>query len=190
VSHNAILPRPPTVGHRLPRVGAGLSLLRDPVSFLSHCRREQGDTFALDAFGYRLMFVFSPEGVRNLWALAEKVASKGLADFALLRHKVPDDLFVGRRTVPHALFARDDVHEYLARELVTMFGHGRPTCPAMRFSIESIRLFATRLLERFDLEPRFSNPAPLRRQIGGVARADRPCVVRDRRAERADGLGS
>jgi len=106
-------PAPPTPAAPLPWVASGLSLLRDPNAFLERCRRELGDTFATDAFGNRILFVFSPAGVRNLWALPEAEASKGLADFALLRHKVPDHLFVGRRTRPHELFSRDDVSAYL-----------------------------------------------------------------------------
>ena len=56
------------------------------------------DTFVVDAFAYRLLCVFSPEGVKQLWALPERDASKGVADFLLLRHKVPEELFAGRRT--------------------------------------------------------------------------------------------
>jgi hypothetical protein len=51
----------------------------------------------------------------------------------------------------------------------------------MHFSIASIRMFTRGLLEAFDLDPRFRDPRPLRRQIGGVARADRPCLVQYRR---------
>ena len=65
-----------------------------------------------------------------------------------------------------------------ARELVSTFGHGAHACPAMRFSIEAIRAFVAALVTRFELEPMFENPGPLRNQIGGVARADRPCRVR------------
>ena len=68
--------------------------------------------------------------------------------------------------------------ELPARELVTTFGHGAHACPAMRFSIESIQAFVRALLERFELEALFSAPEPLRNQIGGIARADRPCRVR------------
>ena len=52
-------------------------------------------------------------GVRNLWRLPEETASKALADLTLLSHKVPIELFEGRRTLPHDLFARDDVEVYL-----------------------------------------------------------------------------
>ncbi|MCA9510155.1 MAG: cytochrome P450 [Myxococcota bacterium] len=109
----AIDPAPPLVRSRVPLAGAGLALLADPTAAFERWRRELGDTFAVDVFGYRMLCVFSPEGVRNLWALPEAQASKGAGDFALLRHKVPDELFVGRRTRPHDLFARDDVEVYL-----------------------------------------------------------------------------
>ena len=65
-----------------------------------------------------------------------------------------------------------------ARELVTTFGHGAHYCPAARFSISSIAIATRTLLERFELDPRFRGPQPRRRQIGGVARADRPCRIR------------
>jgi cytochrome P450 len=68
-----------------------------------------------------------------------------------------------------------------AKELVSTFGHGRHSCPAQRFSISAIRIAIRRLLESFDLEPRFESATPLPRQIGGVARAARPCPVAYRR---------
>jgi len=105
---------PPRVSGLLPKVGAGLRLLRDPTAFFSRARVAHGDTYVVDAFGYRLLCLFSPEGVKNLWAVPEEQASKGLADYALLRHKVPDELFAGRRTRPHDLFRSDDTASYLA----------------------------------------------------------------------------
>jgi cytochrome P450 len=63
------------------------------------------------------------------------------------------------------------------RERVSTFGHGRHACPAQRFSISAIRIALRRLLERYQLEPRFTEASPLRRQIGAVARAARPCPV-------------
>ena len=107
-----VAPTPPCVSSRLPRWGCGPALLRDPARFFQRQRDRLGDTFALEPFGYPLLGVFSAEGVRSLWALPEKSASKGAADFALLRHKVPDELFAGRRTFPHGLFAREDVAAY------------------------------------------------------------------------------
>ncbi len=106
-------PMPPRVSGWLPWLGAGRALLRDPTAFFEECRAKHGDTFVLDVFGYRLFCLFSAEGVRNLWRLPEEDASKALADLTLLSHKVPIELFEGRRTLPHDLFARDDVEVYL-----------------------------------------------------------------------------
>jgi cytochrome P450 len=100
----------------LPWVGAGLGLLRNPTEFFRQTRQRLGDTFVVDAFGYRLFCVFSPEGVRRLYALEEHEASFGLATFELVvRRKVPFELLVGRRTVPHDLFGKQDVEDYLDR---------------------------------------------------------------------------
>ena len=68
-----------------------------------------------------------------------------------------------------------------ARELVSTFGHGRHACPAQRFSISAIRTAVRRLVERFELSARFRSAAPRRRQLGAVARAERPCAVAYRR---------
>jgi cytochrome P450 len=62
-------------------------------------------------------------------------------------------------------------------ELVTTFGHGAHSCPAQTFSIRSIEIAVTTLVQRFELTPRFHEPGPLRHQVGGVARADRTCRV-------------
>jgi cytochrome P450 len=109
----SIHPMPPIVSGSLPWIGAGRALVRDPTEFFSNCRERFGDTFLVDAFGYRLFCVFSAAGVRSLWRLPEEDASKALADLTLLSHKVPIELFEGRRTLPHDLFARDDVEVYL-----------------------------------------------------------------------------
>ena len=68
-----------------------------------------------------------------------------------------------------------------ARELVSTFGHGRHSCPAQRFSISAIRIAVRRLVDAYDLEPRFTEVRPRPRQIGGVARAANACVVAYRR---------
>jgi cytochrome P450 len=74
-----------------------------------------------------------------------------------------------------ATFVRAD--ELSARELVTTYGHGKHSCPAHRFSTLAIRHAISELFRRFELTPLFADPLPLRRQIGGVARADRACEV-------------
>ena len=64
-----------------------------------------------------------------------------------------------------------------ARELVSTFGHGRHSCPAQRFSISAIRVALRRLVERYELTPRFAEAKPRPRQLGAVARAALPCPV-------------
>jgi cytochrome P450 len=109
----AVDPMPPRPATALPWLGAGLGLLRDPAGFFTETRRRLGDTFVVDAFGYRLFSVFSPAGVRCLYALPEQVASKGLADVALLAHKLPGELLRDRRARPHDLFGGEEVESYL-----------------------------------------------------------------------------
>ncbi|MGH7790114.1 MAG: cytochrome P450 [Candidatus Binatia bacterium] len=105
---------PPRVGGPLPWVEAGAALLRDPTACFAAARRRHGDTFVLDAFGYRLFCVFSAAGVARLYGLAEHEASFGLATFELvLKRKLPAELLVGRRTFPHALFGGQEVEDYL-----------------------------------------------------------------------------
>jgi cytochrome P450 len=109
----AITPMPAIASAHLPWIGSGSALLRDPTAFFARCRRRLGETFVVDAFGYRLFCVFSAPAVRALYALPERFASKGFADYALLRHKIPDELFHGRRNFPHHLFGNQEVETYL-----------------------------------------------------------------------------
>ena len=85
-----------------------------PVAALAAARAACGDTFVVEGPEHPTLFLFSPEGVRSFYALPEAVASKGVADWMMLRRKLPDELFDGRRTMPHELFGRDDVRNYLA----------------------------------------------------------------------------
>jgi cytochrome P450 len=95
-------------------VGSGFGLLRDPSGFLGRARERLGDTFLVDAFGYRLLCVFSAQGVRQLYALPEEEASFGLATYTFVfKHKVPLELVLGRRNRPHDLFGASDVEFYL-----------------------------------------------------------------------------
>lgn len=80
----------------------------DPIAALAGARAELGDTFVVDGVQDRYLFVFSPEGIRSFYGLEEAAASKGVADWRMLRRKVPDELFTGRRTYPHELFRKDD----------------------------------------------------------------------------------
>jgi cytochrome P450 len=109
----AVTPMPPRTPGLLPWVGSGFQLLRNPTRFFVEARRKLGDTYVVDAFGRRLFCVFSPAGVRSLYALPEHQASFGLATYNLLKLKIPGELFVGRRNGPRTLFANQDVERYL-----------------------------------------------------------------------------
>jgi cytochrome P450 len=86
----------------------------DAVAAIAAARAQHGDTFAVHSGGDRYLFTFSPTGVESFYALIEEAASKGVADYLMLRRKLPDDIFAGRRTLPGTLFRRDDVAGYLA----------------------------------------------------------------------------
>ena len=106
----AIVPMPPMAT----RVGLPWDVaLDDPIAALAEARRSLGDTFVVDSGEDRYLFTFSPAGVKAFYALPEDRASKGVADWRMLRRKLPDQIFVGRRTLPHQLFGRDDVADYL-----------------------------------------------------------------------------
>jgi len=103
----------------MPPVAEGCALpwdapVADPVALLAEARGRLGDTFVVDSGDDRYLFTFAPVGVASFYALAEERASKGIADWRMLRRKLPDELFVGRRTLPHQLFGRDDVGRFLA----------------------------------------------------------------------------
>lgn len=87
---------------------------KDAVRAIGDARDRIGDTFVVDSGGDHYLFTFSPTGVESFYALPEETASKGLADYLMLRRKLPDELFAGRRTLPNTLFRRDDVTSYLA----------------------------------------------------------------------------
>jgi len=109
-----ISPMPPRAAGALPWLGAGIGLLRAPTEFFAAQRAKLGDTFVVDALGYRLCCVFSPKGVAALYAAPEDHASFGLATFELVfKHKIPLELAIGRRNRPHDLFKNPDVETYL-----------------------------------------------------------------------------
>src|SRR5947209_7085712 len=107
-----ITPLPPVV-RGLPRIGSGLPLLWDPTAHFARARAKHGDTFVTDAFGFRLLCLFSPEGVQSLYALEEKDASFGLATYSLIKFKMPEELLFGRKVTPHQLFGRELTETYL-----------------------------------------------------------------------------
>ena len=104
-----ISPRPPIADARLPWDEE----LDDPIAVIASARAEHGDTFVVEGARSPFLFLFSPAGVRSFYAVAEADASKGVADARMLRRKLPPELFRDRRTIPHDLFARDDVVQYL-----------------------------------------------------------------------------
>jgi cytochrome P450 len=102
----------------MPVIATGVRLpwdavVEDPVATLADARLRLGDTFVVDSGDDRYLFLFSPMGVAALYALPEDKASKGVADWRMLRRKLPDEMFVGRRVLPHQLFGREDVAAYL-----------------------------------------------------------------------------
>ena len=86
----------------------------DPVRALAAARAVLGDTFVVDSGEDRYLFTFSPRGVADFYCLPEDRASKAVADWRMLRRKLPDEIFAGRRVLPHQLFGRDDVATYLS----------------------------------------------------------------------------
>jgi cytochrome P450 len=102
----------------MPVIATGVRLpwddvVDDPVVALADARSRLGDTFVVDSGGDRYLFLFSPMGVAALYGLPEEKASKGVADWRMLRRKLPDEVFTGRRVLPHQLFGREDVAAYL-----------------------------------------------------------------------------
>ncbi|WAC89525.1 cytochrome P450 [Mycobacterium sp. Aquia_213] len=85
----------------------------DAVAVIAAARARHGDTFAVKSGRDRYLLTFSPTGVESFYALTEETASKGVADYLMLRRKLPDEIFAGRRTLPNMLFRRDDVAGYL-----------------------------------------------------------------------------
>ena len=65
----------------------------DAVAAIAQARARHGDTFVLESGATSWLFTFSPTGVESFYALPEEVASKGLADYLMLRRKLPDEIF-------------------------------------------------------------------------------------------------
>ncbi len=105
-----VSPVPPVASTSLPWDAE----MADPVAEIARAREVHGDTFVVDGPDRPTLFLFSPEGVRSFYELAEADASKGVADWMMLIRKLPEELFDGRRTFPHELFGRDDTRNYLA----------------------------------------------------------------------------
>ena len=86
----------------------------DAVEAIAEARARLGNTFVVNSGKDHYLFTFSPTGVESFYALPEETASKGVADYLMLRRKLPDEIFDGRRVLPNSLFRRDDVTLYLA----------------------------------------------------------------------------
>ena len=105
--------------------------MTDPVGALTAARAELGDTFEVVSGRDRYLFVFSADALRAFYALPERDASKGIADYRMLVRKLPEELFSGVRTLAHDLFGAQDVETYLghldhalALELAELGGAG------------------------------------------------------------------
>lgn len=105
--------------HPAPPLAEGTGLpwdvpVDDAVAELARARSAYGDTFVVQSGRDRYLFTFSARGVESFYALPEEKASKGVADFLMLRRKLPEEIFDGRRTLPGGLFRKGDVASYLA----------------------------------------------------------------------------
>ncbi len=103
----------------MPPVADGIGLpwdvpVADAVAEIAEARAAYGDTFVVNSGRDRYLFTFTPTGVESFYALPEAAASKGVADYLMLRRKLPDEIFDGRRTLPGTLFRKGDVASYLA----------------------------------------------------------------------------
>jgi cytochrome P450 len=110
VPHPDPIPAPPYAD------GTGLPWdvsVPDAVAAIAAARARHGDTFAVHSGQDRYLFTFSPAGVESFYGLPEEKASKGVADYLMLRRKLPNEIFDGRRILPGTLFRRDDVAGYL-----------------------------------------------------------------------------
>jgi hypothetical protein len=105
-----IEPLPPRAGFALPWDDPDID---DPVVALATARRELGDTFVVESGGVLYLFTFSEAGLRSFYAVEERDASKGIADYRMLVRKLPDELFAERRTFAHDLFGAEEVQGYL-----------------------------------------------------------------------------
>ena len=109
--HSPCSPAPPVA------VGTGLPWdvsVDDAVAAIAAARARHGDTFVVESGRDHYLFTFSATGVESFYGLPEEKASKGVADYLMLRRKLPDEIFDGRRILPNSLFRRDDVTSYLS----------------------------------------------------------------------------
>ncbi len=175
-------PPPPQARGRIPRVRSALRFLPAPTAFLIAERARLGDTFLLEALGFRILFVFSPPALSALYRLKEDEASFVEATRTLLGFKLPDALLGGDMSMFHHLFGRSRMETYLAhveaavresldalpaRGELELFAHGKSVVHRIGFrcwlgpeasSAEMLpRLIA--LFDRIDPEAAFVSPA-------------------------------
>lgn len=103
-------PTPPRAGFSLPWDSSEVD---DPVVALAAARRDLGDTFTVESGGVTYLFTFSEVGLGSFYAIEERDASKGIADYRMLVRKLPDELFAERRTFAHDLFGAEEIQGYL-----------------------------------------------------------------------------
>ncbi|MDT5072329.1 MAG: hypothetical protein QOH82_1649 [Mycobacterium sp.] len=116
----------------------------DAVGAVAAARASCGDSFVVRSGGDDYLFTFSATGVESFYGLLEDAASKGVADYLMLRRKLPDEVFAGRRLLPSSLVRRDDVSSYLAN-----LDHALDATEAELGERGSVELFAlTRRLGR------------------------------------------
>ncbi|MGZ4211260.1 MAG: hypothetical protein ACXVQX_11780 [Actinomycetota bacterium] len=76
-------------------------------------REHLGDTFTVESGGVTYLFTFGEDGLRAFYAVEERDAGKGIADYRMIVRKLPDELFAERRTFAHDLFGAQEVQGYL-----------------------------------------------------------------------------
>lgn len=110
MSRPAVVPMPPLAdGVHLPWDAE----IDDAVAVLAAARERHGDTFVVDSGRDRWVFTFSGPGIDAFYALPEEDASKGVADFLMLRRKIPEEVFLDRRVLPGSLFGVGEAATYL-----------------------------------------------------------------------------
>jgi cytochrome P450 len=175
-------PPPPRARGRVPRVRSALRFLPAPTEFLVAERARLGDTFLLEALGFRILFVFSPTALAALYRLKEEDASFAEATRTLLGFKLPDALLGGDMTMFHHLFGRSRMETYLAhveaaanealdalpaRGELELFAHGKSVVHRIGFrcwlgpeaSTPAMLPRLVALFDRIDPEAAFVNPA-------------------------------
>lgn len=117
--------QPPLVSGPIPFIGAGLSWIRAPRAFLDETRARVGDVFVLQyegtlrrlctgltlvapsAFGLKLFFVFSPQGLADFYRVPETDGSFTEATRGFLGFKVPEEILTGSMATISKVLQRD-----------------------------------------------------------------------------------